>query len=424
MIRTLGLAILVGFCCAAIAQQSQTAQQPQTRAEAIEEARRARMGQLEPDIQSKPERGLVWVKENKVIERLSVGYYGLRPSFGHMVTGSGAAFGAEYYRPDLMESNMDFRASAHVSTRAWQRYDLGWGLPSLASGLVFVETRGLYLDYPGVNFYGPGPDSHKSGRTAYSLTSGGGDVLLGIRPLPHLSIVGLGGYATFDAGPGQDSRFASTDQVYPRSATPGIDERTNFGRYGAFANYDWRNDSITPKRGGRYIAQYTQFADDSRGRFNFGRFDADLEQYFSFFNRRRIIALRAATTLTHTGNGNAVPFYLQPYIGGGRTLRGFRSFRFTDRNALVLNAEWRWEAYSGLDMALFADAGKVFPRTSQLNFHDLEISPGFGFRFNARNRTFLRLDFGFSHEGYQVWFWLNEIFLLRRPGAAWSEEVY
>ncbi len=418
MVRILESAIVLAFCCGAVAQQ------PQTRAEAIEEARRERAGQLEPDIQSKPERGLLWVQENKVIERLTVGYYGFRPSFGHMITGSGVAFGAEYYRPDLIESNMEFRASGHISTRAWQRYDLVWGLPSLASGFAFLDVRGTYLDYPGVNYYGPGPDSHKSGRTAYSLTSTGGDVLFGIRPLRHLSIAALGGYATFDAGRGDDDRFASTDLVYPRSVTPGIDQRTNFGRYGGFANYDWRNDSTTPKRGGRYIAQYTQFADDSLGLYDFGRFEVDLEQYFPLFNHRRVIALRGATVLTHTGNGKAVPFYLQPYVGGSETLRGFRSFRFTDRNALVLNAEWRWEVYSGLDMALFADAGKVFPHASQLNFHDLEVSPGFGFRFNARNRTFLRIDFGFSHEGYEVWFKFNDIFLLRRPGAAWSEEVH
>jgi hemolysin activation/secretion protein len=59
--------------------------------------------------------------------------------------------------------------------------------------------------------------------------------------------------------------------------------------------------------------------------------------------------------------------------------------------------------FAGLDMALFADGGKVFARRRRWNLKDLEGSVGFGLRFNVRNHTFLRIDTGFSHEGFQVW---------------------
>ena len=39
----------------------------------------------------------------------------------------------------------------------------------------------------------------------------------------------------------------------------------------------------------------------------------------------------------------------------------------------------------------------------RVNFHDLETSAGFGFRFNVANTVFLRFDVGFSHEGFQYW---------------------
>jgi outer membrane protein assembly factor BamA len=116
-----------------------------------------------------------------------------------------------------------------------------------------------------------------------------------------------------------------------------------------------------------------------------------------------VIAVHGAATLSFPNGTNQVPFYLQPTLGGSDDLRGFRSYRFYDDNLLVVNAEYRWEAFSGLDVALFFDAGKVTPKRSQLNFHDLETSVGFGLRFNAQNRTFLRIDTGFSHEGFQVW---------------------
>jgi len=61
-------------------------------------------------------------------------------------------------------------------------------------------------------------------------------------------------------------------------------------------------------------------------------------------------------------------------------------------------------------MALFADAGKVTNRRGDLNFRNLESDAGFGLRFNARNKTFLRLDVAFSHEGVQVWVKFNNVF--------------
>jgi hypothetical protein len=62
-----------------------------------------------------------------------------------------------------------------------------------------------------------------------------------------------------------------------------------------------------------------------------------------------------------------------------------------------------WEVSSGLDMALFADAGDVFQRRADFSLHRRESNVGFGFRFNRRNRTFLRLDIAFSHEGFEMW---------------------
>jgi hemolysin activation/secretion protein len=119
-----------------------------------------------------------------------------------------------------------------------------------------------------------------------------------------------------------------------------------------------------------------------------------------------------------------VPFYLQPILGGSDDLRGFRAFRFSGNNSLVLNAEYRWESFSGLDLALFVDGGKVFPTPGHLNFSNLEASGGFGLRFNARNQTFLRIDVGFSREGFQAWFKFNDVFVKRPFGTSSSQPVY
>ena len=62
-----------------------------------------------------------------------------------------------------------------------------------------------------------------------------------------------------------------------------------------------------------------------------------------------------------------------------------------------LNAEYRWEAFSGLDMALFYGLGKVAPSVG-----DLELSRsrrtryGIGFRFNTYKSVLFRVDIGFG----------------------------
>ncbi len=91
---------------------------------------------------------------------------------------------------------------------------------------------------------------------------------------------------------------------------------------------------------------------------------------------------------------------------------------------VVYTAEYRWEVFAGLDGAIFADAGKVAPNAKQLNFKSLESSVGFGLRFNAQNRTFMRFDVGFSHEGFQVWFKFNDVFNPRTFGTTTGQPIY
>jgi outer membrane protein assembly factor BamA len=358
-----------------------------------------------------------------VLERLSAGFNGLRVKLGGMVTGGGFGFGPEYFREDLLDGRMSFRAAAQTSVKNYQRYEAEWIVPSLAAGRAFASVRGVHHNYRGLNYYGPGADSKKSGRSNYHLEDTGVDGVVGVRPRRRLTVGGSAGYALFNIGPGTDRRFVSTERIYTPAQAPGIDVQSDFARYGAFAEYDWRDDPFGAKHGGKYVFQYARYSDRKLGLHDFGRMEIDLHQYIGLANRRRVFALRARTVLTDTEGGNTVPFYLQPEVGGSDDLRGFRPFRFTGDNSLVLNGEYRWEAFSGLDMALFADGGKVFQRRGLLNFRDLEGSWGFGFRFNARNRTFLRLDVGFSREGFQVWFKFNDIFAPRRLGTAGSQPV-
>src|SRR5581483_10869299 len=77
-------------------------------------------------------------------------------------------------------------------------------------------------------------------------------------------------------------------------------------------------------------------------------------------------------------------------------------FRFYGNNMEVANAEYRWMLFSGLDLAAFYDTGKVFQSTSDWTPDHLEHSVGFGVRFSSPSAMAMRIDTGFSREGFQI----------------------
>jgi len=381
-----------------------------SRAAEIQAARERKAQHLEPDDPPKLEQFLRAIKDKKLLERFTAGIAGFRLRLGGLTTGSGFALGPEYLRRDLADGAVILRGSARASAKKFQLYDLQLSLPRLARERLFVDLYSVHRNYPRIDYYGAGPDSAKTGRSNFRLEDTAYDFTGGIRPLRHLSLGGTLGYLQVNVGPGGDSRFVSSERIFTPATTPGIDRQSDFLRGGVFAQLDWRDNPGGPRKGGNYLVRYSAYSDRRLGLHSFRRLDLEAQQYIPFFNERRVIALRGKSVLTYASEGQRVPFYLQPTLGGSEDLRGFRSFRFYDDNLIVLNAEYRWETFSGLDTALFADAGKVFHRRSQWNLKDLEGALGFGLRFNVNNSVFMRIDVGFSHEGYQAWLKFNNVF--------------
>ena len=400
-------------------------QDAETRAGAIEKERAAKAANLQPDEVTPIERRMRMFKEGKYLERFAAGYNGLRVKVGNMVTGGGFALGPEYFREDLLRGQLTTRASAQFSTRGYQKYEAQAILPKLANGKLYVEGLASRRDYKSLQYYGTGPKRSKDLRTVYRLEDTSVDGIVAAEPWRRVKLGASLGYLWTNVGPGADGKFISAEKVFTPAMSPGINEQSNFLRNGIFAQYDSRDNPLgTAKDGGNYVLQYSWFHDRDLKKYSFRRMDIDLQQFVPFLNKTRVIALRAKATLTETDRNEQVPFYLQPIVGGSDDLRGYRFFRFSDRNSMVMNAEYRWEIFSGLDGAVFADAGKVFPRRGMLNFKDLESDAGFGLRFNARNATFIRVDVAFSQEGFQLWIKFNDVFLSRRFGTTSGQPVY
>jgi outer membrane protein assembly factor BamA len=362
---------------------------------------------LQPEIPGKMERRLDWLRDSAFMKNFGDLGGGVRVKMGGLVTGSGLAMGPEYSREGLLDGKMDFRTSAQASMGGYQKQDLEVSFPRFLHDRLKLDLYGVHHNYPGLNYYGSGADSNRAGRSNYRLEDTAFDGALSVRLNSRLRAGATAGYLMNNIGPGTNRRFISSEQIY---STEGIQDQANFSRMSLFAQYDNRDYAPGPRSGGNYFIQYGTLGDRTLGRHDFRRLDMEAQQYVPFFNKRRVIAMRAKTAFTFTDPNQTIPFYMQPTLGGQDDLRGFRPFRFRGNNLLLMNTEYRWEVFSGLDMAVFGDAGKVFARKSQLNLKDLETSAGFGFRFNARNNVFLRLDVGFSHEGFQVAMKFNNLF--------------
>lgn len=405
-------------------QQPPESEPASSRAETIERERSAKAATLTPEALPRPEQFLKRIQDERILERITEGYKGWRAIAGGMATGSGFALGTEYSYTNLGKGYMEFHTSAQVSTRLWQKYSVSLLFPDSMGRRRNAVLNFTHRNYNSLDYYGPGMKSARGGRSNYRLEDSSLQAVNIMRPDKRLRAGFMAGYLWTNVGPGKRAGIISTDRVYSEAVAPGIQAQSDFLRYGITAQLDLRDNPNGPKSGGNYVVQWVRYKDQTRGIYSFNRYDVDFQQYFGFFNNLRRIALRARGTFTDPVGHSVIPFYMRPTVGGSDDLRGYRQYRFNDPNALVLNAEYRWEIFSGLDGALFYDAGKVMDRGSHLALSQMKGAAGFGLRANVRNQTFIRFDVGFSREGFMIWFKFNDAYNSTRFGTGAFQPLY
>lgn len=384
---------------------------PDSRLKQWQSLREKKAEQLAPPVRTGLENFLYNFREQRVLEKFAAGWHHFHAKVGGLRTGSGFALGSEYRRERLVNGLLDIRAGAAVSKRHYEKAEFAIGLPRLANEHVFLEFTATYRNFPQEDYFGLGPRSRRQDRTNFRLEDTTYLGTLGARWWRKRMLAGLrGGIIAANAGPGTDPRFASTEKVFNAANTPALELQPDYYQFGAFTGFDYRDEPGNPRSGGNYVFSWDTYGDRNQSRYSFRRYSAELQQYLPLFNRRRVFAFRAKTSLTDTSPGQSLPFYMQETLGGSEDMRGFREYRFRDKNLMVYNLEYRWEVFSGMDMALFGDAGKVFTRRSDFDLGRLEGCYGVGFRFNQAKAVFLRIDIGRSREGMRYFFKFGHVF--------------
>ena len=137
---------------------------------------------------------------------------------------------------------------------------------------------------------------------------------------------------------------------------------------------------------------------------DFANTEGVAQQLIPVLSGNMVFDLSARVWSTSPDDGDVVPFFLLPSLGGSDFLRGFPSYRFRDRDAMLLTAQYRWYVQEYVDGVLFYEAGKVAPAFGDLDLTDLENSYGIGLYFHSARSTLLRLELARSREGLRFIF--------------------
>jgi hypothetical protein len=316
---------------------------------------------------------------------------GFYPQIGGLTTGSGLALGAGY-RNHFFGDAFYGDLSGRVSTKKYFRVDARLRLPSPVERLQFW-TGAIYRHLPQEEYFGLGAASRRDDRSNYGIDSLDvtGEALYRLTPALHVGA--RLGYFMPEVEPGTDDNYPSIEQRFTDATAPGLAAQPDFLHYGIFTEFDSRDARGNPRRGGFYTASLEQWNDQSLNGYDFRRFDLELRHYVPIGSPRHVLVGRGGVSYVNNDEGERVPFYVFPYVGGADTIRSFEEFRFRDENAMFISGEYRLGVHEYVQLLAFVDAGKVTADWNDINFSRLEKGYGGGVRAGTASRTFVRLEF-------------------------------
>ena len=383
----------------------------ETRAEMLEQERAAKAQALATYEPVKLERWMLWFEDVQPLAKLAPhnGFYA-RYGFQWRPTGSGLGMGIGF-RHDLFNRTARVDLGAGITMKNYQMLQADFSLPYLAGDRLEVGAFAVYRNNPQEDFWGVGGDSLPDNRVSFGVDYRDYQARVVGRPLPWLRAAARAGLIQNTLEPGTDKRFPSIEQLFSDETAPGLVRQPDFSYTELQGAIDYRDQEGNARAGGYYSVTWRRYRDRDFDHYTFSQTDAHVQQFFPIFDKKRVFAVQARLLSTNHAPGQQVPFYFKPTVGGSKSLRSFGDYRFRDDYAAYLNAEYRWEAFSGLDMALFADWGTVAPRFDALSLSNVKNAYGIGFRFNTYKTVFLRFDIGLGgDEGTKYFLKMSKAF--------------
>ena len=391
------LALLAGPATLSFAQ----APDPETR-EAVLQAEQAKKDTtLQPYVPTKGERVMDKVESIFVYPTQT-----WHPFFENAYRGGGFAAGLGYMWHTSAYSYVDIRGS--YSIKSYKRAEIEFVSPRLFHRRGELSLLGGWRDATEVGFYGIGIDSSVNNRVNYGFERPYGGGLLTVRPTRRLLLLRGGvDFSKWDMKSGTGG--TSIEDVYTPETLPGVGATTTYLHTQGTVGLDWRPASGYARRGGFYGVTGHDY-NDRDNRFGFRQLDYEVIQHLPILRETWVLSVHGLAQTTVLKGDEQVPFFMLPSLGGGSNLRGYSSWRFRDRNSVLLQAEWRIMVNRFFDTAVFYDAGQVAQHKSDLNLDHQQRDYGFGARFHTPFSTVLRIDVARSKEGTTLVFATSPVF--------------
>ena len=415
VLRRLPIALALLFLTIPAYAQTPPVAPPDTREQAIAADRVEKLASLWPERQNAMVDLVNGLVERGLKEGLDsgLGANGIQFLLGGMRAAQGVSGGVGYRRSDLLREHLGYRVTARGTVHAAYMLDFAVDFKGIYAERTSLQWYTKFEHSPQIDYYGPGNTSAKSSRSSYRYDDFFSDFSAAFAPVRSLRLGLTGGYIHAQTAESGESGVPPIEEAFPPAELQGFGEDTHFTRAGGFAYFDSRDSQTGPRRGGLYGVQYRAYWDVDRTAFAFRQSEIEVQQYLPYFNRGRVLAFRAAIVISFPNAGDTVPMYLQPTLGGNDELRGFAPYRFRDYHSVSLGLEHRWYVSSFLDMALFADAGKVVPLKREIDATHLHYSGGIGFRLRAHSAVITRFDIAASDEGVRFICTFSDIFSRR-----------
>jgi hypothetical protein len=350
------------------------------------------------------EPGALTVYARRVYTRIGVQGFALR--VGGLGSGSGVGAGVRYEPPRRWTGGKPLQLAAGITHRGYDR--AAASLDSLRWGPLTSGLRLQYDDRPEEDFFGVGLTSRRLDRSTYEQR----EVLGGLH-----SLVDLGGAwrlslqvaaSQSDIDRGRDEQFpAAQDRFDPRRVV-GLDGRFRFLDYGVGVVYDSRDVPRYARRGS-YLQLGVQ-ATDGLGDtpHAFTKYVFEVQHAVPLPGHRRGLAGRLRAVVTDNRAQEDIPVFRLEPLGGSRSIRGYSTYRFLDKDLLLGNLEYRFPVWSieppngqALDGVVFLDFGTVMSNLEDTQQRDLRSGAGVGVRMVTAHDLLFRADNAWTSEGYR-----------------------
>lgn len=364
-------------------------------------------------------------------ERISA--TGLTFKLGSITSGASLSVGADFRRDAVLGTPAGFAIGGFWSIRGYQMYTAEVGrirgnrqrielrpadadVTSTFSDRVSPQAgTSLYLDahwqtFPRVDFFGLGQDTVVDGRSDFELSGSSIDMVGQWQHGPHVGMSVRAGVLNLRVGPGTNRGFEDTTLRYAAEAAPGIDHQDAYVTAGLGVVFDHRDNVYLPAAGtfaGVALWHASSLEATSTG---FTRLVADVRHFVAIAGPDHVLALRGLVSTRVGDASDPTPFYLQPTLGGSKTLRGFGSYRLRGDAVWTGSVEYRWHAQKWIEVAPFIDIGAVGDRFGVLTETSAAVTPGIGLRARTEKRVVGRMDYAKGRDGQRIVFTLSAPF--------------